>query len=97
MTDRNEGLGREAYEAHRGARPENPMTTAKPDISPGLVRSLIPARMDRLPWTRFHTKLVMSLGTAWILDGLEIMLASSVASVLTASNTLHLSSGAVGF
>jgi MFS family permease len=52
--------------------------------------------MDRLPWTRFHTRLVMGLGTAWILDGLEITLASSVAGVLTANDTLHLSSAAVG-
>jgi hypothetical protein len=43
------------------------------------VQSLIPARMDRLPWTRFHTRLVTALGTAWVLDGLEITLASSVA------------------
>jgi MFS family permease len=67
-----------------------------PDASAGLVWSLIPARMDRLPWTRFHTRLVMALGTAWILDGLEITLASAVAAVLTQGNTLHLSSAAVG-
>jgi MFS family permease len=67
-----------------------------PDAAAGLVRSLIPARMDRLPWTRFHTRLVIALGTAWILDGLEITLASAVAAVLTQGNTLHLSSAAVG-
>jgi MFS family permease len=66
------------------------------DASAGIVRSLIPARMDRLPWTRFHTRLVMALGTAWVLDGLEITLASSVAGVLTAPDTLHLSSASVG-
>jgi len=65
--------------------------TANTDVSSAIVRSLIPARLDRLPWTRFHTRLVMSLGTAWILDGLEITLASSVAGVLTASDTLRLS------
>jgi len=31
-----------------------------------VARSLIPARLDRLPWTRFHTRLIMTLGTAWI-------------------------------
>lgn len=61
--------------------------TANTDVSSAIVRTLIPARLDRLPWTRFHTRLVMSLGTAWILDGLEITLASSVAGVLTASDT----------
>ena len=50
---------------------------ANTDVSSAIVRSLIPARMDRLPWSRFHTRLVMSLGTAWILDGLEITLATS--------------------
>lgn len=60
------------------------------------VESQIPARLDRLPWSRFHTKLVLALGTAWVLDGLEITLASSVAGVLANSDTLHLSSAAVG-
>ena len=37
-----------------------------------VIRSLIPARLDRLRWSRFHTRVVMALGVAWILDGLEI-------------------------
>jgi hypothetical protein len=41
------------------------------DTGAAVVRSLIPARLDRLPWTRFHARLIMALGTAWILDGLE--------------------------
>ena len=41
------------------------------------VRSLVPARMDRLPWTRFHWSIVVGLGTAWILDGLEIQMVSA--------------------
>jgi MFS family permease len=60
------------------------------------VRSLIPARLDRLPWSPFHTRLIMALGTAWILDGLEITLAGAVAGVLTNGNTLHMSTAAVG-
>ncbi len=82
--------------AMSGTRQEGLAMPANTDVSSAIVRSLIPARMDRLPWTRFHTRLVMSLGTAWILDGLEITLASSVAGVLTASDTLRLSSAAVG-
>ena len=66
-----------------------PITTQSPHI-----RSLIPARIDRLPWSKFHTRLVMALGVAWILDGLEITLASSVAGILTGSDTLRLSSAA---
>ena len=43
----------------------------------GSVLSLIPARMDRLPWSRFHWMVVVGLGVAWILDGLEIQLVAA--------------------
>jgi MFS family permease len=59
------------------------------------IRSLIPARIDRLPWSRFHTRLVVALGVAWILDGLEITIASNVGPFLTQKNTLNMSTGAV--
>jgi len=45
--------------------------------STAIVRSLIPARMDRLPWARFHWMVVVGLGVSWILDGLEIQLVAS--------------------
>jgi len=41
------------------------------------VRTLVPARMDRLPWTRFHWTIVVGLGFSWILDGLEIQIVAS--------------------
>jgi MFS family permease len=70
--------------------------TATPDTAntPG-IRSLIPARIDRLPWSRFHTRLVTALGVAWILDGLEITIASNVGPDLTLGNTLHMSASGV--
>ena len=43
----------------------------KTDTGAAVVRSLIPARIDRLPWSPFHTRLVVALGVAWILDGLR--------------------------
>ena len=70
------------------------MATATTMTRSPYLRSLIPARIDRLPWSKFHTRLVMALGVAWILDGLEITLASSVAGILTGSDTLRLSSAA---
>jgi MFS family permease len=70
--------------------------TGTTDPGASVVESLIPARLDRLQWSRFHTRLIAALGTAWILDGLEITLASAVGGVLTKPNTLHLSSAAVG-
>ena len=52
------------------------VVTATETRSSGSVKSLIPARLDRLPWTRFHWTVVLGLGTAWILDGLEIQMVS---------------------
>jgi MFS family permease len=43
----------------------------------GAIKSLVPARMDRLPWTRFHWSVVVGLGVSWILDGLEIQIVSN--------------------
>ncbi|HEY1666652.1 MAG TPA: MFS transporter [Trebonia sp.] len=59
------------------------------------IRSLIPARIDRLPWSRFHTRLVTALGVAWVLDGLEITIAANVGPDLTLHNTLNLGAGSV--
>ena len=61
------------------------------------VRSLVPARMDRLPWTRFHWLVVVGLGVSWILDGLEIQIVSLVSPILADKSTLALSTGEVGF
>jgi MFS family permease len=72
-------------------------TVATPTETQGVIRSIIPARIDRLPWSPFHTRIVVALGVAWILDGLEITVASSVADTLTQPETLGLSSAAVGF
>jgi MFS family permease len=71
------------------------MATAPATASSPFIRSLIPARIDRLPWSKFHTRLVMALGIAWVLDGLEITIAANVGSDLTLKNTLNMSAGAV--
>jgi MFS family permease len=59
--------------------------------------SLVPARIDRLNWSRFHTRLVVALGVAWILDGLEITIASNSTSLISGKAALHLSSASVAF
>ena len=61
------------------------------------VRSLVPARIDRLPWAPFHTRMIAALGVAWVLDGLEVQIASIVGPVLQRADTLHLASREVGF
>jgi hypothetical protein len=61
------------------------------------IKSLIPARLDRLGWSRLHTMLVVALGVAWVLDGLEITIASNVTTLISKPQSLNLSSGDVGF
>ena len=56
----------------------------------------IPERLDRLPWSNFHTRLVVALGITWVLDGLEVTLAGSVAGALRESPALQLSEAQVG-
>jgi MFS family permease len=53
--------------------------------------------MDRLPWSRFHTRVIVGLGAAWILDGLEIQIVNTAGTVLTNKATLHLTSTEVGY
>jgi MFS family permease len=49
----------------------------------GTIRTKIPARLDRLPWAHFHWIVIAGLGTAWILDGLEVNVVSSISSRLS--------------
>ena len=60
------------------------------------IKTLIPARLDRLPWTRFHTWIVLALGVTWILDGLEVTLKGAISGVLQEPGTLHLTSSEIG-
>ncbi len=50
------------------------------DVQTGTIRTAIPARLDRLPWSRFHWKVIIGLGTVWILDGLEVTIVGSISS-----------------
>lgn len=56
-------------------------------VETGTVSTKIPARLDRLPWSRFHWRVVIGLGSVWILDGLEVTLVGSVAARLTDSDS----------
>lgn len=64
---------------------------------PAVIETDIPARLDRLPWSRFHTLVVVALGITWILDGLEVTLAGTISGALKASPVLHFSNADVGF
>ena len=62
-----------------------------------IIATTIPARLDRLPWGRFHTLVVVALGVTWILDGLEVTLAGAVAGALKQSPALHFDNSDVGY
>ena len=53
----------------------------------GTVETRVPARLDRLPWARFHWMVVIGLGTVWILDGLEVTIVGSIAARLTSESS----------
>jgi MFS family permease len=60
------------------------------------IQTDIPARLDGLPWSRFHLLVVISLGVTWMLDGLEVTIVGAMGGVLQDRRTLHLSAGDVG-
>jgi MFS family permease len=71
------------------AQEENDSTT--------VFRTLIPARLDRLPWSRFHWLVVFALGITWILDGLEVTLKGAISGVLQEPQVLNFSAPEIGF
>ena len=51
-------------------------------VQTGSVKTKVPARLDRLPWSRWHWMIVIGLGTVWILDGLEVTIVGNISGVL---------------
>ena len=60
-----------------------------------VIETDVPARMDRLPWSGWHRKIIVALGTSWMLDGLQVTLAGSLAGILEDKRTLGLSDSEV--
>jgi MFS family permease len=56
-------------------------------VETGRITTNIPARMDRLPWSRWHWLVVVGLGTVWILDGLEVTIVGSLSDALKPEGT----------
>ncbi len=61
-----------------------------------VISTLVPARLERLPWGRFHVLVVVALGITWVLDGLEVTLAGSVAGALKEAKALQFTDAQVG-
>jgi MFS family permease len=55
-----------------------------------IVETDVPARLDRLPWSRWHTRIIVALGTSWLLDGLEVTLVGSLSGILESKSGLSL-------
>lgn len=72
------------------------MRSAAPPETRHIVETDIPARLERLPWSGFHRLVAAALGAAWILDGLEVTLAGSVAGALRTSPALAMTDSDVG-
>lgn len=74
------------------------MSSASFPASPqdSVIHTDIPARLDALPWSRWHTYIVIALGITWVLDGLEVTLAGAVGSALRDPRALGLSATQVG-
>jgi MFS family permease len=62
-----------------------------------IIETSIPARLDSLRWSGFHTRVVLALGITWILDGLEVTLAGALSGALKESPALHFTNFDVGF
>ena len=66
-------------------------------VAPGIqFESDVPTRLDRLPWSRWHWRVVIALGITWMLDGLEVTLVGAIGPVLMRPDTLRLSSTELG-
>src|SRR5260221_7835130 len=62
-----------------------------------LIHSDIRSRLARLPWSAWHWRVVIALGIAWMLDGLEVTLVGSVGGVLERPDTLALAATQIGW
>jgi MFS family permease len=62
-----------------------------------VIETSIPARLDSLRWSGFHTRVVLALGITWILDGLEVTLAGALSGALKESSRLQFTNFDVGF
>jgi MFS family permease len=63
----------------------------------GSLRSAIPARLDALPWSRWHWRVVIALGVSWLLDGLEVTVVGSLGPALQRPEALGLTAGEIGW
>ena len=93
QSERAVGTLRGRADPSQDAAPAAALLRAREDI----IETDLPSRLDRLPWGRFYTLIVIALGITWLLDGLEVTLAGAVAGALKASPVLRLTDADIGF
>ena len=62
-----------------------------------MIETAIPARLDRLPWSAWHWRVVIALGVSWLLDGLEVTVVGALGPALQRPDTLGLTAGEIGW
>src|SRR5438105_1410373 len=73
------------------------MTTTTAGLSAGTTfETDVPQRLDRLPWSAWHWRIIVALGITWMLDGLEVTLVAAVGPALRDPQTLQLSEAQIG-
>src|SRR6476646_7664280 len=80
------GPGTDYDDLHLLHRPAEGEAAMSPGVQTGTITTDIPARMDRLPWARWHWVILIGLGTVWILDGLEVTIVGSMSDILKDPN-----------
>ncbi|CAL80541.1 putative Major Facilitator Superfamily (MFS) transporter; putative sugar transporter [Bradyrhizobium sp. ORS 278] len=76
--------------------PQSSETAREPSRDDNIIETNIPARLDDLRWSAFHTRVVLALGITWVLDGLEVTLAGALSGALKQSPSLHFSNLDIG-
>src|SRR3979411_2643553 len=74
-----------------------PVSAPAPRSDDRIIETSIPSRLDSLPWSGFHTRVVLALGITWILDGREVPCGGSLSGALKESPVLHFTNFDVGF
>jgi MFS family permease len=78
------------------SRPDAPASRASKSPLADVITTDVPARLDSLPFGRFHVLVIVALGVTWILDGLEVTMAGTLSGVLKEKSTLGLSNTEIG-